>query len=158
MWEPGPNRSSIDPQLVQEWVWCSCISCASMLWSWSRVEADGVRGSQRWAGKVKGGCTMTAQLWAPAHCLPTYTTHPQPCTQKVHLPCCTSLLVTTGTLRSHTIQSYPHLFCIITPIDMDHFKQLLHNHPNSELVVSVCQGLRSSFWPFAITKKSENLP
>src|SRR5258708_30382037 len=39
-WEPGPNRSGIDPQLVQEWAQHSCISCASMLWSWSGVEVD----------------------------------------------------------------------------------------------------------------------
>src|SRR5258708_25803979 len=61
-WEPGPNRSSIDPWLVQEWVQCSCISCTSMLWSWSRggrAEVEGVRGSQGWAEKGKGGCTMT---------------------------------------------------------------------------------------------------
>ena len=31
-----------------------------MLWSWSGVEADGVRGSQGWAEKGKGGHTMTA--------------------------------------------------------------------------------------------------
>src|SRR5260221_13709183 len=58
-WEPGLNRSSIDPWLVQEWVRCSCISCTSMLWSWSRVEVEGVGGSQRWAEKGKGGHTMT---------------------------------------------------------------------------------------------------
>src|SRR5258708_35843091 len=57
-WEPGPNGSSIDLQLVQEWAQCSCISCASMLQSWSGVEADGVRGSQRWAEKGKGGRPM----------------------------------------------------------------------------------------------------
>src|SRR5258708_26144283 len=58
-WEPGPNVSSVDPQLVQEWVWRSCVSCASMLRSWSRVEAEGLGGSQRWAEKGKGGHTMT---------------------------------------------------------------------------------------------------
>src|SRR5258707_14249172 len=58
-WEPGLNRSGIDLQLVQEWAQCSCISCTSMLWSWSGVEADGVRGGQGWPGKGKGGHTMT---------------------------------------------------------------------------------------------------
>ena len=43
-WEPGLNGSGIDLQLVQEWVQCSCTSCASTHRSWSRVEADGVRG------------------------------------------------------------------------------------------------------------------
>src|SRR5260221_14176277 len=59
VWEPGPNGSGIDLQLVREWVQCSCISCASMLWSWSRVEAEGVGGSQGGAEKGKGGHTMT---------------------------------------------------------------------------------------------------
>src|SRR5260221_10145971 len=59
-WEPGPNGSSIDLWLVQEWVQCSCISCTSMLRSWSRVEVDGVRGSQGGGEKGKGGHTMTS--------------------------------------------------------------------------------------------------
>ena len=59
-WEPGLNRSSIDLQLVREWVQHSCISCTSVLQSWSGVEADGVRGSQRWVEKGKGGHTMTS--------------------------------------------------------------------------------------------------
>src|SRR5258708_2294395 len=57
-----------------------------------------------------------------------------------------------------TILSYPHLFSIITPIKTDHFEQSLHNHPNAELIHSVCQGLRSGFWPFANTEKPETLP
>src|SRR5260221_11365679 len=51
-WEPGPNRSGIDLQLVREWAQHSCISCASMLWSWSRVEAEEVE--QRWKGSEVG--------------------------------------------------------------------------------------------------------
>src|SRR5260221_8489677 len=31
-----------------------------MLWSWSRVEAEGLRGGQRWPEKGKGGGTMTS--------------------------------------------------------------------------------------------------
>ena len=61
-WEPGLNGSSIDLQLVQEWVRHSCISCASMLWIWSGVEVDGVGGGQRWVEKGKGGHTMTKLL------------------------------------------------------------------------------------------------
>ena len=57
-----------------------------------------------------------------------------------------------------TILSFPHLFPIITPINADCFEQLLHNHPNTELVQSVCQGLRTGFWPFANTEKPEFLP
>src|SRR5258708_6648869 len=59
---------------------------------------------------------------------------------------------------THTIHSHPHLFPIITPINVDPFEHLLHDHPNNELVVSVCQGLRSGFWPFANTEKSDSLP
>src|SRR5260221_8799749 len=64
-WEPGPDGSGVDPQLVQEWVQCSCMSCASMHRSWSRVEAEeaewrqrrwsGGRGSQRWCEVVRVG-------------------------------------------------------------------------------------------------------
>ncbi len=54
--------------------------------------------------------------------------------------------------------THPHLFPIITPIDVDHFELLLQNHPNTELIASVCRGLRFGFWPFANTEKAENLP
>src|SRR5258708_38636770 len=52
VWEPGPNRSSVDLQLVREWVQCSCISCTSMLWSCSGVEVEVVE--QRWKGAEAG--------------------------------------------------------------------------------------------------------
>ena len=52
-WEPGLNRSSIDPQLVQGWAWCSCISCTSMLQSWSGVEVD--EAEWRWMEQSGGG-------------------------------------------------------------------------------------------------------
>src|SRR5260221_4449252 len=58
VWEPGLNRSGVNLQLVREWVQCSHMSCASMHWSWSGVEAEeaewrrkrwsGGRGSRRW--------------------------------------------------------------------------------------------------------------
>ena len=54
-WEPGLDGSSIDPQLVQEWVQCSCISCASMLQSWSGVEAEGVEQRQKGSEVARGG-------------------------------------------------------------------------------------------------------
>src|SRR5260221_3856064 len=57
-WEPGPDRSSVNPQLVQEWAQHSCMSCTSTHQSWSRAEAEeaewrrrrrsGGRGGQRW--------------------------------------------------------------------------------------------------------------
>src|SRR5258705_4153534 len=54
-WEPGLNRSSVDLQLVQEWVQCSCVSCASMLQSWSGVEAEGVEQRQKGSEVARGG-------------------------------------------------------------------------------------------------------
>ena len=55
-WEPGPNRSGIDLQLVQEWVQCSCVvSCASMLQSWSGVEAEGAEQRQKGSEAPRGG-------------------------------------------------------------------------------------------------------
>jgi len=50
------------------------------------------------------------------------------------------------------IKSHPHLFRITTPIDVDCFGSLLVSHPNQALVKSVCKGLCSGFWPWAITK------
>src|SRR5258705_8674862 len=57
-WEPGLDRSGVDPQLVQEWAQRSHMSCASTHQSWSGVEAEeaewrrrrqsGGGGSQRW--------------------------------------------------------------------------------------------------------------
>ncbi len=58
---------------------------------------------------------------------------------------------------TNTIALYPHLFRIITPVNTDHFELLLHNHPNSKLVSSVCCGLRAGFWPFANMEKLDNL-
>src|SRR5258708_4046405 len=54
-WEPGPNRSSIDLQLVQEWVQCSCTSCTSTHWSWSGVEAEEVEWRQMGSEVARGG-------------------------------------------------------------------------------------------------------
>src|SRR5260221_14065341 len=59
---------------------------------------------------------------------------------------------------TNTIESYPHLFKVITPIITNQLEELLQNHPNIGLVHSICQGLRSGFWPFANTENSENLP
>ncbi len=59
---------------------------------------------------------------------------------------------------TNTIQSYPHLFPIITPINADRLEHLLCNHPNSELVHSICHGLRSGFWPYADTASPDSIP
>src|SRR6266436_6431934 len=54
-WEPGLNGSGVDLWLVQEWAQCSCISCASMLWSWSGVEAEGAEQRQKGSEAARGG-------------------------------------------------------------------------------------------------------
>src|SRR5258708_7404057 len=54
-WEPGPNGSSIDPWLVQEWAQCSCTSCTSTLQSWSGVEAEGAERRQMGSEAARGG-------------------------------------------------------------------------------------------------------
>jgi hypothetical protein len=50
-----------------------------------------------------------------------------------------------------TINSSPHLFCITTPIKVEHLGSLLASHPNQPLVESICWGLKEGFWPWAIT-------
>jgi hypothetical protein len=52
-----------------------------------------------------------------------------------------------------TIAENPHLFKIVTPINVDRFEQLLQDHPNPAFVSSVCRGLREGFWPWADTHK-----
>jgi len=52
------------------------------------------------------------------------------------------------------IKSHPHLFHITTPINVNRFGSLLTSHPNQALVKSVCKGLHSGFWPWAITENS----
>jgi len=41
----------------------------------------------------------------------------------------------------HTIQQHPHLFKIITPINVDLFESYLLQHPNRSFVQSVCHSL-----------------
>lgn len=57
-----------------------------------------------------------------------------------------------------TITSHPHLFHITTPINVDRFQAMLTPHPNRDLVVSVCRGLREGFWPWAIAAHSTASP
>jgi len=52
-----------------------------------------------------------------------------------------------------TIQDKPHLFSIVTPINVPVFEAYLVSHPNQLFVHSVCQGLREGFWPWASTTK-----
>jgi hypothetical protein len=52
-----------------------------------------------------------------------------------------------------TIVLHLELFTIITPVRIDVFKDLLHDHPNQSFVQSVCNGLMHGFWPWAETQK-----
>src|SRR6266436_4017888 len=49
VWEPGPDGSGVDLQLVREWAQHSRMSCASAHQSWSGAEAEGVE--WRWRGQ-----------------------------------------------------------------------------------------------------------
>ncbi|PIL32090.1 hypothetical protein GSI_06795 [Ganoderma sinense ZZ0214-1] len=50
---------------------------------------------------------------------------------------------------NQTLTRRPDLFKIITPINIEIFESLLHDHPNPAFVRSVVKGLREGFWPFA---------
>ena len=54
-----------------------------------------------------------------------------------------------------TIKENPSLFDIVTPINVDHFEQLLESHPNQPFVMSVCHGLCEGLWPWANTHSRE---
>ena len=56
-------------------------------------------------------------------------------------------------IACQTILENPSLCKIVTPINVDHFQELLANHPNPLFVDSVCAGLHRGFWPWADTLK-----
>ena len=56
-----------------------------------------------------------------------------------------------------TIHDHPHLFQLITPINIDHLESLLTTHPNQALVRSIILGFRQGFWPFVITENTPRL-
>ena len=51
----------------------------------------------------------------------------------------------------HTISLFPHLFKIISPINVPHLKDSLVDHPNQPFVDSVIHGFSVGFWLFAHT-------
>ena len=55
----------------------------------------------------------------------------------------------------NTIRNNPHLFKIITPINVERFEEMLEPHPNKPFVQSICTSLREGFWPWANTQKEE---
>ena len=54
-----------------------------------------------------------------------------------------------------TIRQNPHLFPIVTPINVQRFEELLETHPNKPFVESICVSLREGFWPWANTQREE---
>jgi len=54
-------------------------------------------------------------------------------------------------VSNSTLSSFPHLFAVHTPINVDRFEALLGHHPNPCFVDSVITGLREGFWPWAST-------
>jgi len=48
-----------------------------------------------------------------------------------------------------TVSEHLNLFKIISLIKIDHFKNLLDDHPNQPFVKSVRDGLKYEFWPWA---------
>ena len=55
----------------------------------------------------------------------------------------------------NTVRNNPHLFKIVTPINVDRFEELLETHPNKPFVQSVCTSFHEGFWPWANTQKEE---
>ncbi|KAI6013551.1 hypothetical protein EDC04DRAFT_2904564 [Pisolithus marmoratus] len=60
-----------------------------------------------------------------------------------------------NTMAFDTVTRYPHLFRIVTPINVNRLEGLLSDHPNPQFVHSVLCGLREGFWPFAHTHPDE---
>ncbi len=55
-------------------------------------------------------------------------------------------------VSNSTLTAFPHLFSVHTPINIDRFSSLLHDHPNPCFVESVITGLREGFWPWSNTR------
>ena len=48
-----------------------------------------------------------------------------------------------------TIVCNPHLFKLVTPINIHVLKSYLASHPNHPFISSVCHGFQEGFWPYA---------
>ena len=53
-----------------------------------------------------------------------------------------------------TIRLHPHLFHLITPVNIDRLEYYLSSHPNHALTHSIILGFREGLWPFTITENS----
>ena len=52
-----------------------------------------------------------------------------------------------NSIANHTIAMYPHLFAVVSPVNVDHLEELLATHPNCPFTLSLCAGFRKGFWP-----------
>ena len=52
---------------------------------------------------------------------------------------------------NHTIATYPHLFAVVSPVNVDCLEELLATHPNHPFTLSLYAGFRKGFWPWAVT-------
>ena len=57
-----------------------------------------------------------------------------------------------------TICNHPHLFQLITPINIDCLEQYLSSHPNQALAHSITLGFCQGFWPYTIMENAPRLP
>ncbi|KIK62341.1 hypothetical protein GYMLUDRAFT_143558, partial [Collybiopsis luxurians FD-317 M1] len=48
-----------------------------------------------------------------------------------------------------TVQTFPHLFQVSTPININRLHSFLDEHPNPAFVDSVITALKEGFWPWA---------
>ncbi|VDC04894.1 unnamed protein product [Peniophora sp. CBMAI 1063] len=58
------------------------------------------------------------------------------------------LSVLNDPIANTTLASHPHLFAVVTPINIKNFESSLSSHPNQPYVQSVIRGLREGFWPY----------
>ncbi|KAG0147705.1 hypothetical protein CROQUDRAFT_33225, partial [Cronartium quercuum f. sp. fusiforme G11] len=52
---------------------------------------------------------------------------------------------------NYAMKTYPNLFKIICPININMLKILLKDHPNQPFVISVLNSLHNRFWPMSNT-------
>ena len=58
---------------------------------------------------------------------------------------------------NHTIAMHPHLFSVVSPVNVDCLEELLATHPNHPFALSLCPGFCKGFWPWAVTSGVDRL-
>ncbi|KAG1727188.1 uncharacterized protein EDB91DRAFT_1254013 [Suillus paluster] len=97
---------------------------------------------------MQGVTQKQGLIWSPTDATFSPTTHSSEYAEPVPLP---PLNEISDSDAARTIAQRPDLFRIVTPINVDRFKELLLDHPNQPFVKSVCQALHQGFWPWADT-------